>query len=80
MVKNKLSDLRDHLFETLEALKEKDSGMEIERARAITEVAGAIIQTAVVEVKYANAVGAMPDSAFFDTPTPRRPQLDSKTN
>lgn len=71
MPKNKLSDLRDHLFETLEALKDKDSGMEIERARAITEVAGSIIQTAVVEVKYANAVGALPDSQFFESARPR---------
>lgn len=71
MAKNKLSDLRDHLFETLEALKDKDSGMEIERARAITEVAGAIIQTAVVEVKYANAVGALHDSQFFERTLPK---------
>ena len=32
MAKNKIQDLRDHLFETLEALKDKDEPMDVARA------------------------------------------------
>ena len=41
MAKNKMSDLRDHLFATLEALQDPDKPMDLERARAIYEPAGA---------------------------------------
>jgi hypothetical protein len=47
-----IEDLRTHLFETLEQLKNKDAPMEIDRARAITEVAHAVISSAKVEVEY----------------------------
>lgn len=58
MPKNKLSDLRDHLFETIEALKDSDKPMEIDRAKAVCQVADRIIDTAKVEVKAAEVVGA----------------------
>jgi len=41
MAKDKIQDLRHHLFETIEMLKDGD--MEIEKARAISEVAQVII-------------------------------------
>jgi hypothetical protein len=65
-VKNKMSDLRNHLFETLEALKDRDNPMEIERARAISDVAQTLINTAKVEVQFLDAIGAEPSSEFFD--------------
>ena len=34
-MKNKIEDLRNHLFATLEALSDKENPMEIERALAI---------------------------------------------
>ncbi|KXU02067.1 putative DNA-directed RNA polymerase [Streptococcus constellatus] len=48
MTKNKLSDLNDHLFMTLERLGEEDLNneeleKEIERSKAISTVAGKII-------------------------------------
>lgn len=55
-MKNKISDLRDHLFETLEALKDKDAPMDVERARAVSEVAGKIIDSARVEVDMVKAL------------------------
>lgn len=58
MPKNKLSDLRDQLFETIEALKDSDKPMEIDRAKAVCAVADRIIDTAKVEVKAAEVVGA----------------------
>jgi hypothetical protein len=57
MAKNKLSDLRDHLFETLEALKDEEHPMDIARARAIAGIAQTIINSATVEVKAINALG-----------------------
>jgi hypothetical protein len=65
MPRNKLSDLRDHLFETLERLKDKEEPMEIQRAKAIADVAQTIINSATVEVKAMNAMDAN-RSAFFD--------------
>lgn len=71
MAKNKLSDLRDHLFETLEALKDKESPMEIARAKAIADVAQTIINSATVEVKAMSAMNQSDTSDFFD----RKPQI-----
>jgi hypothetical protein len=65
MAKNKLSDLRDHLFETLERLKDEEKPMELDRAKTIADVAQTIINSAAVQVKAMNAMNAdLPD--FFD--------------
>lgn len=56
-MKNKIEDLRDHLFATLEALRDEDKPMDIGRAKAISEVAQTIINTAKVEVDYLNVIG-----------------------
>ena len=76
MPKNKLSDLRDHLFETLELLKDKENPMEIQRAKAIADVAQTIINSATVEVKAMNAMSA-DRSDFFDA-RPSSPQLPER--
>lgn len=56
-MKNKIENLRDHLFATLEALRDTEKPMEIERARAISQVANSIIESAKVEVKFLDLVG-----------------------
>lgn len=69
MANNKISDLRDHLFETLEALKDKDQPMDLDRARTISAVAQTIINVAKVEVEMVNAVGGDPPTdGFFNLP------------
>jgi hypothetical protein len=50
MPKNTMVDLRDHLFATIEDLRDTDKPMELERARAVCEVAGKIIETGKMEV------------------------------
>ncbi|HXP83562.1 MAG TPA: hypothetical protein VN841_02515 [Bryobacteraceae bacterium] len=65
MARNKINDLRDHLFETLEALKDPDKPMETERARAISEVAQTIINSAKVEIELVKAVSGSTGSRFF---------------
>ena len=58
-MKNKISDLRDHLFEALERLKDPDCDLEkeIQKAKAIREVGSVIIESAKVEVEFLNTVG-----------------------
>lgn len=47
-----IADLRAHLFATLAALSDPQKPMEIERARAISDVAQTIINSAKVENDY----------------------------
>jgi hypothetical protein len=66
-VKNKIEDLRNHLFATLEALQDTDKPMDIERAKAISDVAQTIINSAKVEVDFAKVTGKTPASLFLPT-------------
>lgn len=52
MAKNKLSDLRDHLFETIERLKdpEEKETMTVEKAQAIADLGAVIVNSAKLEV------------------------------
>jgi len=61
-----MTDLRNHLFETLEALKDEEKPMEIARAKAISDVAQTIINSAKVEVEFMEATGADLTGEFFD--------------
>lgn len=62
---NTITDLRAHLFATLDALRDKEAPMEIERAKAISDVAQTIINTAKVEVDHLRATGGG-GSRFLD--------------
>ena len=66
MAKNSIADLRDHLFETIEALKDKEAPMELDRAKAICQAAQTIINSAKVEVDYLETVGEMMGQTFPD--------------
>lgn len=52
-----LEDLREHLFATLAALRDNTKPMEIERAKAIGDVAKQVIESAKAEVAYVKAIG-----------------------
>lgn len=69
---NTIETLRNHLFDTLAALKDKEKPMDIERAKAISEVAQVIVNSAKVEVDHAKATGAK-GSGFLD----KEPELPS---
>lgn len=81
-MKNKMSDLRNHLFETLEALKDDEKPMDLDRAKRISEIAQTIINSAKVEVEFMEATGADLTGEFFDdqyrsgTSVPRTRQLE----
>ncbi|HXF44894.1 MAG TPA: hypothetical protein VNK91_02130 [Burkholderiaceae bacterium] len=64
-MRNKMQDLRDHLFATLEALRDGDKSMSIDRAKAIADVAQTIINSATVEVKFLQVTGAKKGTGFI---------------
>lgn len=65
MKKYQITDLRDHLFETIEWLKQDKNPMEIDRAKAIAEVAQIIVNSAKVEVEYIKATDSNKGSGFI---------------
>lgn len=60
MARNKLQDVRDHLFATLEGLLDQDEPMDIKRAQAVAEVASVLVESAKVEIAFIRQTGAMP--------------------
>lgn len=79
-MKNKMTDLRDHLFATLEALQDVDRPMDIDRARAVAEVAKVLVDSAKVEVMFINAMDGDAKTTGFiesvrDLPAPARPGI-----
>jgi hypothetical protein len=66
-VKNKLTDLRNHLFATLEALQDEEKPMDLDRARTIAHVAKEITETAKVEVDFLRVTGQARGTDFLET-------------
>jgi hypothetical protein len=65
--RNKMTDLRNHLFEVLEGLKDKEEPMDIDRAKAVCHVSEQIINSAKAEIDLLKACGASRpgDTQFF---------------
>ncbi|NNA40003.1 hypothetical protein [Pseudomonas lundensis] len=67
-MKNKMTDLRNHLFATLEALQDPDKPMDIDRAKAIAEVGKVLVDSAKVEVMFINAMdGDVKSTGFIES-------------
>ena len=49
---NNITTVRQHLLDTLADLRNRDNPMEVERARAVADVARVLIDSAKVEVDY----------------------------
>jgi len=71
-MKNHITDLRDHLFATLEALRDEEKPMEIARAKAIANVAAQIVNSAKVENEFIKLTGRE-QSDFIE---PAKPESD----
>jgi len=69
-MKNKMTDLRNHLFATLEALQDTDNPMDIDRAKAICQVGSVLVASAKVEVDFINALGGDAPTTGFIESTP----------
>lgn len=79
-MKNKIEDLRNHLFEQLERLKDVEPEKlekELERAGAVADVARVIVDSAKAEVAFIQATGKITEgTGFVPLPdAPVRPRL-----
>lgn len=54
---NNISTVRQHLLDTLADLRNRDQPMEVERARAVADVARVLVDSAKVEVDYLKVTG-----------------------
>src|SRR5690349_13407086 len=67
-MKNKLEDLRNHLFSALEGLSDKENPMDLARAKTIADVGRVIVDTAKAEVEFMRVVGAKKGTGFVALP------------
>jgi hypothetical protein len=81
MAKNKLSDLRDHLFSALERIDDdqlnpEELDNEIKKANAVANLSSMIIQSAKIEVDFIKVTGRLDSKTelFKSVDTPK--QLD----
>ena len=71
MARNKISDLRDHLFAALERidndeLSTEDLNKEMQKSEAVAQIGNVIINSAKVEIDFMKASGMISsDSALF---------------
>lgn len=72
-MKNKIEDLRDHLFATLEDLRDPEKPMDLDRAKAVALVAQTVIDSAKAENEFLKITGASVGSGFIPE-APRGPQ------
>lgn len=75
-MKNKIEDLRNHLFATLEDLRDTERPMDIERAQAIAEVAQVIVNSGKVENDHIKLTGSCGSGFIGEAlPLPGQPRL-----
>lgn len=76
MPKNKIEDLRNHLFATLEALQDTENPMDLDRAKTIANVAGVIVDIAKVENDYLKVTGKDKGTGFIPDEIKQIPMSD----
>lgn len=72
-----INDLRGHLFDALKGLKDKS--MDIETAKAISDISQVIVNSAKVEVDFAKATGQKSGSGFLEAPSQLPPGITGIT-
>ena len=65
-MKNKISDLRNHLFSVLEELTDPESTYDIAKAKIVADVAQVIINSAKVENDYIKIIRGTHGSGFIE--------------
>jgi hypothetical protein len=65
-MKNKISDLRNHLFSVLEELTDPDSSYDIAKAKVVADVAQVIINSAKIENDYIKIIGGSHGTGFIE--------------
>ncbi len=64
-----IEDLRDHLFATLEALRNPDKPMDLDRAKTVAAVARVVVDSAKVENEFMKLTDSR-GSGFIPLPAP----------
>lgn len=64
-MKNKIEDLRNHLFATIEGLLDEETPMELDRAKAVADVAQVIVNSAKIEVDFIKVTGRSEGTGFI---------------
>jgi hypothetical protein len=67
-----MTELHDHLFDTLKGVK--DGSMDIDRAKAVALIADKLIAAAKVEVDYLNVVGNAKGTGLLPEPEKTPPK------
>jgi hypothetical protein len=75
---NTIDDLRAHLFDTLKALKDPATPMELDRAKAVADVARVIVESAKVEVDFCRVTGSVNGTGFVPDREPMLPAADRR--
>ena len=65
-MKNTMTDLRNHLFELMEKLKDDDEKVDLDRAKLVISAAQTLVDTAKVEVQFLEAIDSSEATEFFD--------------
>lgn len=76
-MKTKITDLREHLFATLEDLRDPEKPMDLERAKAIADVAQVVINSAKVEVEFCKVTGQVQGSGFIPIAKVEEPEKEA---
>lgn len=68
-----ITQVRQSLLDTLTDLRNRENPIDVDRARAVAQVASVLVDTARVEIDYIKATGA--DRSDFLEPAPTDPQI-----
>lgn len=68
-----ITQVRQSLLDTLADLRNRENPMDVDRARAVAQVASVLVDTAKAEIDYIKATGA--DRSDFLEPAPTAPQI-----
>lgn len=79
MSANNISTVRQHLLDTLSDLRNREQPMEVERARAVADVARVLVDSAKVEVDYLRVTGQA-NADFLDGAKVEQDQAPGMTN
>jgi hypothetical protein len=77
-MKNKIEDLRNHLFATIEGLLDEKEPLDLDRAKTVAEVAQVIVNSAKVEVDYMYKLGSR-GTGFIPSDDHNTPKLVKST-
>jgi len=65
-MKNKINDLRNHLFSVLEELTDPDSTYDIAKAKVVADIAQVVVNSAKIENDFIRITGASHGTGFIE--------------